>query len=222
MGRKTTPEILTARRQVYEMRKAGNSIDDIAKFIGKTKRVVEDMYLKAVRTDKLPPIDFSSPQAFEQKNPELAGELVAIEATALVDGMDRDAKYAELRQAMKDAGLKPAMISGFMKRLRTTFAPVLAQAERLTTQELIKQLEQKMTLTLTYMDEFAVSQASFKDMSIALGLMIDRHQLVSGKPTMILDHTTRLQLHESLPMLIAEATRRGITIDNPPQKEFAA
>ena len=219
MARIPDPKKAAERRKVYEARKAGNSIADIAKILGKTERVCEDMLYKAVKVDKLPALDLGSPLAFEQKHPEMAGELMAIEAAAIVDGTERDEKYAMLRQAMKDAGLKPTMITGFMKRLRTNFAPVLANAERLTTQELIKQLESKLSLTLGFMDEFAVSQASFKDMSIALGLMIDRKQLLEGKPTMVLDHTTRLQIQESLPMLIQEAKRRGITIENPPQEK---
>lgn len=209
------------RKAVYDLRANGNTLPEIVKITGKSLAMVKRALKIAVEDDGLPPLDMPAGTAYEHKNPEKAGEMIA-EAALIDTGSEHEkAKLKALREAMKDAGLPPGTIAGFMKRLRTTFAPVMAEAGRLTTAELIKQLEQKMVMTLGYMDEFAVSQAGFKDLSIAMKIFIENHQLLSGKPTMILDHTTRQTVNQLLPQLVAEANRRGLTIDNPPQHAFA-
>jgi translation initiation factor RLI1 len=109
--------------------------------------------------------------------------------------------------------MKPTLVANLIRRMRSTYAPVVEAAKRLTTKELVEQLEEKTTLVLGAIDEYAVAQAGLKDLSIAANILIEKQQLLTNKPTQILDVTTRMQVNGLLPMMIAEARRRGITVD---------
>jgi hypothetical protein len=43
--------------------------------------------------------------------------------------------------------------------------------------------------------------------------MIEKRQLLRGEPTQIISDAERKKLHELLPLAIAEAQRRGLTLD---------
>ena len=61
-----------------------------------------------------------------------------------------------------------------------------------------------------------MSQASLKDLSIALGILIEKRELLNNRPTQIIDFTSRLQVQQLLPRMVQEAKRRGIEIDVTP------
>jgi hypothetical protein len=82
----------------------------------------------------------------------------------------------------------------------------------LTHKELVNTLEQKLSMALEYIDDFALSGASAKDLSSTADVLNKNLQLVKGLPTQIVSHAERKKLNELLPALIAEAEKRGVPL----------
>ena len=128
------------------------------------------------------------------------------------------ANYAELRATLKANGVKPGVITALVKRLQAG-DPTVAVGERepvrqmRTSSEFIEAFQDRLSMVLHYVDEVALSNASLKDLAIAAGIFTEKVLLLKGQPTQIIDFTSRQQLHVLAPRLLAEAKRRGITLD---------
>jgi hypothetical protein len=109
--------------------------------------------------------------------------------------------------------MKPTLVAALIRRMKSTYAPVVTEAKRLTTKELLEGLEEKTSLVMSAIDEYAVSQAGLKDLHIALNILIEKQQLLKNQPTHIIDFHSRQQIGVLVPMMLAEAKRRGITLD---------
>lgn len=203
------------RRQIYDFRRDGNSWDEIGARMNLAPKTCLCYCEMAVKKDGLPP--FESPDAhtgmlIERKSPEAAAGVIAAMTMAEVAG--DDPKFKDLKDACKLAGLKPTVVQALIKRLQAgKYSPVTAEVKRLVGKELIDKIDEKIGLVFEYMDEFAVSQASLKDLSIASSVLIEKRQLLSNQPTHIIDFTSRQQIGVLVPMMMAEAKRRGITVD---------
>ena len=211
------------RLRIYTMRKACMSFADIAEAEGIPEGTAQEYFARAVKRDGLPKLDqeFMPGNSHVAKDdPQSVGAVLAnlIVGSATTEPRNAVDKFAKLREVCKDCGLKPAIVTALIRRLEASLAPVLEEGKRYTVAELSVQLEKKIALTLAYMDDLAMSQASFKDLSIGLNVLIEKHQLVNNKPTMIVDQNTRSQLVELTPLLLAEAKRRGVTLDGIAQR----
>ena len=105
------------------------------------------------------------------------------------------------------------LLNALMVRLRRRYAPVVAGVARLKDKEMADALRGKAALAMEYMDDVSASKASFKDLAMAAGVMVDKAQLLEGKPTQITGNEERKKLDELLPRLVEEAGRRGITLE---------
>jgi hypothetical protein len=119
----------------------------------------------------------------------------------------------ELVQDAKSAGLP----EGVMKQIQKRIAAKRGKLERgtvkpLSHKELVNTLEQKLSMALEYIDDFALSGASAKDLSSTADVLNKNLQLVKGLPTQIVSHAERKKLNELLPALIAEAEKRGVPL----------
>jgi hypothetical protein len=224
MAQKET--IKEARRRVYEMRKAGIDWPAIATIMDKREPTVRDYYAKAVAIDGLPLLEPISANTLENRDPMVFGDFLAAAAeqqAAMAVSQStapvRD-KYAALRDAAAELGMPVKAVNAFIKRLETRFAPVYDEAKRLSTAGIIEELDKKLVMALAYIDDHVFAKAELKDVMIATDIIIRNRQLLSGLPTANLDITARMKIHELLPVLIKEAGRRGITIENPPQIAF--
>lgn len=151
---------------------------------------------------------------FKQKNvdnPEagkLTGgrmaELLAIIAT------NPDDVVAKLA---KDAGFPHHVTQNFIKRLRIQGGAFKETVQKLGRRELVEKLDEKISLGLHFMDDFALAGMDGKDLAIMIGILIEKKQLLEGRPTQILSFEERKHLSELLPAYVKEAARRGITID---------
>lgn len=203
---------------IYESRKSGKSWEEVAEEFGLARKTCEHYCERAILKYGLEPFpspDQSKGNSYHNQQSEELSQVIALAADPMADP-----KYKELREACKKAGMKTATIAGMLKRLRSTYAPVLDEAKRLTMKEVVEQLEHKTAMILGYMDDFAMSSSSLKDLSIALSVVVEKHQLLTGKPTAIIDMTTRLKINQLMPLMLQEAARRGITYENPAQNQF--
>ena len=81
------------------------------------------------------------------------------------------------------------------------------------TQDLIRKLNERIELALEYMDEKVIAEASFRDLAMGTSALIEKRALLRGEPTVIMSDHERKKMHELLPVLIAEAKRRGLTLE---------
>lgn len=56
-----------------------------------------------------------------------------------------------------------------------------------------------------------IRRATFKDLTVAEAILVDKWLLLNDQPTQIIDHTERKKLDELLPALTLELQRRGFT-----------
>ena len=135
---------------------------------------------------------------------ERMGELLHIIAT------NPDDVVAKLA---KNAGFPYHVTQKFIKRLRVQGGDFKETVQKLGRRELVEKIQEKIALGLNYMDDFAMSGMDGKDLAIMLGILIEKQQLLEGRPTQILSFEERKHLSELLPAYVREAARRGITID---------
>lgn len=218
---KTKPETTMQKRArekrklIYDLRRDGNSWDEIGVRLNLAPKTCLHYCDRAVKKDGLEP--FESPDAqtghlIERKNPEGAATVIA--AMAMAEVAQDDPKFRDLKDACKQAGMKPTVVAALIKRLQAgKYSPVTAEVKRLAGKDLLETIERKISLVMDYMDEHAVSQAGLKDLSIAADVLVRNHQLLSNQPTHIIDFTSRQQISVLVPQMLAEARRRGITLE---------
>jgi len=202
------------RRKIYDLRKQGYSWDEVAAAMGLAADTVETYYRQGVKRGEFEAFELpGAGHKLDQRDPESVAAFIA-EAAVIVDD---DSRFAKLREACKEAGMKPTLIASLIKRLKTTYAGVVNEARNLSIDEMKDALEKKLSLVFDHIDPYSVAQASLKDLSIAANIFIEKHQLLSQKPTHIIDFNSRQQLHVLMPAMLAEAKRRGITLEGEAQ-----
>lgn len=210
--------LVRARRlRIYAMRKACMSYEEIAGAEGISVAVAMKDVERAVTKEGMPKLDVDVPMHRgamaadpQQVGQVLAGLIVGNATTAATNQVDR---FEDLRKACAGAGLKPSIVTSLIRRLDSTLSPVLEAGKKYTVAELSGKLEEKIAMVLSYIDDYALANAGAKDLSIALNVLIEKHQLINNKPTMIVDMNTRRNLGELFPVLAAEARRRGVTLE---------
>lgn len=205
---------LTAKQQAaYDLTRPekeggqGKTYGEAAAILGISKPVVSKTLQAAYRKLGLRKGERGSEgkTAIELKNPE--------KAAAMMDAAT-DPKYDSLREAMRAAGFPEKAGESFIRRLRMKFAGPTTVARDLQTKELSELVGKKIHLLAEYLDDKVASEASARDLAMAMAQLIEKRQLLRGEPTQIISNDDRKKLHELMPALIAEGRRRGaITVD---------
>lgn len=126
--------------------------------------------------------------------------------------------FTTLAQAAEQTGFPRKTLEAMMRRIKAQHQPLHEELKNLSTTDMVRQLDQKIGMTLGYIDDFVLSGASFRDLTIGLGILIEKKQLLSGEPTQILTIEERKNLTQLMPALFQEVSRRGITIDQTPDE----
>ena len=134
-------------------------------------------------------------------------------AVALENLVDPLAKFEEIAEA---AGLPKKTVNILARRLKRRWVPVADKMRVVSQKDLLMKIEDKMVQSLDYMDDVTFASAPLRDLAMCFGILHDKRQLLMGQPTQILSVTERKELNELIPDIIAEAQRRGITIDAAP------
>lgn len=119
----------------------------------------------------------------------------------------------EFEAILEELEIPPSERRGILRRLgKKTDVKI---PDKIDTPWLIKELEAKLALALSYVDEHALSRANIRDLASLVALFVDRRQLLRGEPTQIASIEDRRAMNEIMPLLLREAQRRGVTIDLP-------
>lgn len=104
--------------------------------------------------------------------------MVMMEAAGFPD------KKGALTQVSKATGVPHPTLSRWWHKLRNPVPEDLVQKKRYELQDLLEREIRNALLEMVY----ARSDASYKDLATAIGIMIDKKQLVEGKATERVEH----------------------------------
>lgn len=93
--------------------------------------------------------------------------------------------------------------------------------QKTTDKEVIARVDDVIHRTLDSIDDEVILAASLRDRATAVGILIDKRQILQGKPTQIMSVEERRTMQIVVPELIREAKRRGMVIDVTPNPEPA-
>lgn len=199
------PAPTAKQRKAYELRSLGLAWQAVADAMGCQVGTARNHVERAIERG-LPAL----PKRMRNGNARLdsmAGKAIA--SSISPEGMD----IAKVTESMEAIGMPRAMISGLVRRLKTQYRPVVKTLEKFNADLFAEKLGRKADLIEEYMDEALIASSGLKDLSYALSILVDKRQILAGKPTQIYDITVRAKLDALVPALITEARRRGITIE---------
>lgn len=198
---------LTQKQQLaYDLRMQGKSRADAASLMGISKPVYSKTLQAAYKKLGISRKNKANANVTEIKDPA--------KFAAIVDAAtEPEAKLESIRKVFKDYGLPPIASEALLRRIRQKYFGVVEATRSLKSGEIVDALNNKIDLALRYMDDKTMSEASFRDLALGTAAMIEKRQLLRGEPTQIISDAERAKLHELLPRVIAEAQRRGLTVE---------
>ena len=145
--------------------------------------------------------------SLEYQNPEKAATVIeALSDPALEAGL------RTMEEACKAVGLPVAAHRAVVRRMLVRYGKPIQVAKDIRTKHISDMLDEKIWLAGQFMDEFSMSNANFRDLALGVTAMVEKRQLLRGEPTQIVSDHERKKLHELMPLLLAEAQRRGVVI----------
>ena len=213
------PVLTEKQRTAYEMRSKGMTWEAIGVEMGCVAQTARTHCLGAVKRGMQPIL---SEKMFVRRRAPNAGEPRRVERMKDGEGMfsaDRregalpafDAKtFVEMAAS---AGIPPRIAQALSRRIEAEYGTVKTVIKKLTLAEQVTATEAAAQLVLSHIDEVALEGAGLKDKAIAYGVLVDKALLLGGKPTQIFDINLRAKLEVLMPQVLAEARRRGITVD---------
>ena len=123
---------------------------------------------------------------------------------------------ARVEKLLEMADMPKRTAKTIMRRIQTRYNNANRAVKEIRTKDIVIGLEAKIDMALEYMDDTVFAKANLRDLSIALGILIEKRQLLRGEPTQILSTEERKTLDISIPLIVKEAQRRGMIIDMTP------
>ncbi len=198
---------LTEKQQtVYDLRQSGKTFQEIADLLDRKLQTIVDCYntadMKMSRSKK----DLTVPRRAATEDilpPEKAAEVL----DRITDPFEKLSKVA------LECGLKPSVVEGIARRMKTRYLGVTEQMRAIKTHDMILKIDERIGHALSYMDDYVMADANFRDLAMGTAQLIEKRQLLKGEPTQIISVDERKTLNQLLPLLVKEAQRRGVTID---------
>ncbi len=119
----------------------------------------------------------------------------------------------------KAAGIKCGFDSDTMDRLTARCQGPMPSAKdrvKLDDVELLAMIDDRLSRVLAYLDDHALSKMDGRNLMVAAGILIDKRQLLSDRPTAITQYADWRKLDEVIEDALAELKRRGKLIDVTP------
>lgn len=195
--------------QALALARQGQSRREIAEAMGVTADTVKG-YLRQARlaTGEVRPDPSCDRRSVEKTRPEAAANLIEQASNPLVDG--------GLARAAAEEGLPTRTAAQLGQRLDTRYATTRSRAQQVHTSELLGLVSHNARRVLEAVTDEDIAQAKLKDKAIAVGIFLEKRQLLSGEPTQILTVQERGHMDDLIKMVMSEAVRRGLEIDVTP------
>ena len=201
-GKPLTPH----QSMIWGMREAKKTNPEIAVELGISETVVGKTMTVIRKKLGLTPEGRGASTSL-MATPTVKEEAKPIDDGTFGAGMD------EINSTMKRIGLPERMREATLKRMRVKHQGEETAAHAATDPELIRAHREKLHLIHTYMDDKVAAEASLRDLAVASSQLVEKLQLLEGRPTAIISDLERKNLLELMPLLSAEAQRRGVTLD---------
>ena len=130
---------------------------------------------------------------------------------------------AESFERLKHAGIECGSDPRAMKQLviRLQVRPPAKGRLKLDDKELLALIDDRLARAFAFLDDFTLGQASARDLTVNIGILTDKRQLLRGEPTVITRLEDVKKLDELAAMLEVEMKRRGKIIDITPEANGA-
>ena len=129
------------------------------------------------------------------------------------------APSAAALERFKKAGIACGYDSDTMARLaaRCQGRPLSATGRvKFTDPELVAAIEARLADVIEYFDDQTLAKMGGRDLMVALGILIDKRQLLKGEPTAIMRYEDMRKLDEFLEDVAKELRQRGELVDVTP------
>jgi hypothetical protein len=199
IGKPLTPK----QQRVWDLKQSGKTRPEICSELGVSRSVV-DKQIRYIRRKLGLTVDERGTSALAK------AQYVPLDAPK--DPRIPEHAVDDVNETMKKHGFPERFRMSSLRRLRVKHEGEETPVQAISDAELIKAYREKLHLIQSYIDDKTVSEASLRDLSIAMSAFTEKLQLLEGKPTQIISDLERKQLNELMPLLIAEAARRGVTI----------
>ena len=209
-------------RQAYDLRQQGRAWIDIGETLGITAPAASNLAKLAETRLGLPPLhrthrsrtnDRTNPMAAEQLAKSVGvdvSDVQFVNCVASVAGKLDTEKFLEVAAA---AGVPSRIAGELARRVQANYEGLNAPVKPMSDKEFADATRLVAQKMLSHMDETTMMTTSMKDLVIAFGVMVDKAQLLGGKPTSIVDFNLKQKIEVMMPKMLAEARRRGITIE---------
>ena len=113
-------------------------------------------------------------------------------------------------------GIAQRTAHNLYERLRTEYLPELEELREYATKDFLALLDDRVGRALQHLTDEKLEKAEVRDLAVAIGILIEKRQLLRGEPTAIISVEERRQLIEIIPLIVAEAKRRGEEVEYNP------
>lgn len=110
-------------------------------------------------------------------------------------------------------GMNERTAQSVVDRMNMKYQPVIEEVKRVTSDSLVKQIEEKLPMLLDGIDQDKVKAARLNEIGVIFGILTEKRQLLKGEPTHIFTHEERVNMNALLPELLREAKKRGMVVD---------
>lgn len=204
--------VVSAKQQAsYDLRAQGKTWEEIGQTLGIVPQTARDRCQAAIKNGLQPILG----RLWARAPAPNAGEPTRV--TRLKDGagMFEDNRFDRLKfiEMAASAGIPPRVASALAMRVEANFGPVKSEIKKLTLAEQVTATTAAAQLVLSHIDEVSIAGMDAKNLAIAYGVLVDKALILGGKPNVIIDFNVRQRIEILMPQMLAEARRRGITVD---------
>ena len=119
----------------------------------------------------------------------------------------------KFREMAASAGIPPRVAGAIARRVEDQLGVAKKEFKAMSLNEEMSRVQEIKQELLENMDVVSIGAMNAKDLALAYGIMTDKKLLLGGKPTQIYDVNLRAKLEVLMPQFMAEARRRGLTIE---------
>ena len=209
---RTKPDALTDnQRTAYELRRSGKTWDEVAQAMHCGPNTARD-HARAAERNGMPPLQWGhnyTSVKVEMDDEQALGMLKAL------NGVDVNGKVdtAAIMKICALSGLPTRAAMAFAKRIGSRFGELKTAYKRMSAVEQSEKTMEAANFLLDHIDPISVVGMNAKDLAFGYAALVDKALLLTGRPTAIYDLNVRTRLDKLMPIMLAEAKRRGITID---------
>jgi hypothetical protein len=189
------------QQAIWDLRQEGKARKEIASILGVSVPYVSKTMTTIYK--KLGNSPGKGAAGVERRDPEATAAMIDAASDPLL----------KVKDALMEAGLPERVSEAMLKRLRLKFYGAVHEVRALKTHEIVRMCEEKLDMVRYYLDDKVMAEASARDLGLIAGVLIEKRALLRGEPTQIISDHERKKLNELLPLAIAEAQRRGLTLN---------